>query len=134
MAWLNSIPTWVIWLGLYFGMLAIVPARKLCKGYFARYVLRRFIPPKRWWDLGPFANNYRFWIWLGIDSIINLAVLGNANNQVLDLVFWSVYIVWMLDDYINGDDDPKERWEAAKNKVKWLWTPVQENHPIKAPV
>lgn len=54
---------------------------------------------------------------LGISYAVDLFVGDRAG----DAIYWAVLLLQVLDDYWNGDDDQrKKRWEAAKNKIKWL--------------
>lgn len=52
-----------------------------------------------------------------------LTVFGVAKNVsgLPEPILWSIFIALYLDDYMTGDDDQwKRRWEAVRNKVKWL--------------
>lgn len=60
---------------------------------------------------------------------VELSLIWMPEHQLNYVVqtYWIVVIVLYMDDYLFGDDDQwKRRWEATKNKVRWLWTPQMD--------
>lgn len=115
-------PTWLqgfVWLLLYWSTVWIVPYKRLCRGLFTRFVLKRVVPPRRIWNNGGVGHSYRYMLWLGMTLILQYG-LGVLNTKAWNPIFWAPLILVLLDDYIFGDDDAwKRRWEGVKNKIKW---------------
>jgi hypothetical protein len=124
---------WVVavsWLVLYLAAILFVPYKRLNRGWITRYGLAKIVPIKWLWRPGEHWGRYMFW-W-GLNIVLDYTVIsGKKNYDLQEAIFWGAYVVFLLDDYINGDDDPKERWDKAKNKIKWLWLPQHDPHPIK---
>lgn len=55
--------------------------------------------------------------------LIGLGVLSLVLWGDLFTWYWTYLITLYVDDYLSDVDQWKKRWESAKNKVKWLWTP-----------
>lgn len=109
---------YLAWVGLYFVSILFIPSRKLCRGLFTRHILIRFIPPRRFWA-GPWRNSYRYMLWVvGSLPLLFSGVVNSANARYA--VFFGVYILLLLDDYIFGDDENRKKMrEWARNKIKW---------------
>lgn len=54
-----------------------------------------------------------------------------AGAHFLFPVYWGSVIALYLDDYFTDNNQWKRRWEGAKNRIKWLWTPAPI--PIRVP-
>ncbi len=111
--------TWT-WAGYYFLWIIamnVVPERKKQNGYIwrgLRATMFRWIlsqkPPKQM--MRRFLT-FSFALWAITEPFLNEPISGS--------LFYTLLIVMELDDYLNGDDDDrKKRWEAVKNKIKWL--------------
>lgn len=86
---------------------------------YAKLVRKSYWPPtafRTFWQLLPMLTVELSLIWLPEQTFRYIAG-----------TYWIIVIVLYMDDYFFGDDDQwKRRWEATKNKIKWLWTPQME--------
>lgn len=121
--------------------------------YFALWMLVGIVKPIRkdqkgivWTALGklpPFRNISReaplgramrfliLWTILFVVTSIIFSAMGMGYEQQA-IIRVILFILIELDDFVNGDDDDKKRrWEAVKNKIKWLWTPQMEPAGVK---
>ena len=111
------------WFLLYLLCCFMVPNRKLQRGYIWRTL--RKLPPFRRWPRDDLWHQFlRFQVvfvfWFTLIDIISPGGIGNQRHPLHNLISWGFFIVLMLDDYVNGDDDNIRRlFKWAKNKIKW---------------
>lgn len=125
---------WAYAIGWFFMAIwsdTVYPSRK-DKGYIGRLmkkltVMLAGVRTDRW--------SMRWWVADITVFLVVMVPLGYAISLLLLAIgvdihgagIFIAYILKILDDILNGEDDGwKKRWEKAKNKVKWLWTPAQE--------
>lgn len=125
MSWLIYGVGWfilVIWADLAY------PMRK-DKGYIMRIVFRL----TNWFNRSP-ERGIRWMLWelftfVAVMYCIYLPINAALLFLSIDLeggAAWLPLYIKIADDILNGEDNWKKRWQATKNKVKWLWTPAME--------
>lgn len=106
MSWWTVLALWAVyWMALW-----ILPASKMGNGYTGR-ILFRWVHRR---------NRYivRFMCWWGVSLVVSFLW---HRPFAFSITFWPVAIGFIADDYYFGDDDErKKRWDAVKNKIKWL--------------
>lgn len=120
MSWLWDVPTLVLWwmllaIATEIVLLSLKPAN-IGRGYLTRMLTRlprigrifRGDPRK---VIGP-----RLLICLLIGIVVTFVTL---NEIIGGSVMYGLVVVFFIDDYYNGDDDWRKRWQAVRNRIKW---------------
>ncbi len=73
---------------------------------------------KKWVKDQTLRHFTRYYVWFGVFWLICRPSLWHTTP--IWGVFWLVASLFVLDDYLFGDDDKWKRlWEGVKNTIKW---------------
>lgn len=120
MSWLWHVPGIIVWWMIFsivseLLVLSLKPAN-IGRGYLTRMLAR--LP-----EIGSFFRGDprkvmgpRLLLCLVIGMMV---VIATQSDIVGGSVMYGLIVIFFIDDYYNGDDNWRKRWQEVRNRIKW---------------